>query len=448
MQMNMNMVYFYKCPLPMFRMSSYLIASVLSRERLMQMNMNMVYSYKSPLPMFRMSSYVRSRPGVLPYQGLKVGYCTDIKENMYKCSPPLQINPLSASPSDQAAQPLSQCSHKKLHSASSFPLLMMEPEVDKDNNHLIRFADFPDNRVWTTKGMVPKEVNDAICIGSSHGWLAYISRRDCSIFLWNPFITITSPDPPRLIRLPPIDTLPHVTVVPLGESGISRKSDDWHCTSTTSNILRSAYEDEFSADFNFKVEYQDTVLGLKGRGDYIISPNELSIYFIRKIVLSSAPTSDDCVVVALPHRQHNPSIAFCKPGDKSWTFVEPVKEFSRIEDVIHFQDHLFYTVSSGGTPIVAYDLADLSSPKSYFLEASFNFQPLSSTCQSITSWSVAKHYLVESLGNLLWVRRFVSSHMDDMANMLYDEEVEFPRRTTGFDVYRLDFARNTWEFTN
>ena len=102
---------------------------------------------------------------------------------------------------------------------------------------------------------------------------------------------------------------------------------------------------------------------------------------MRKIVLSSAPTSDDCVVVALPHRQHNPSIAFCKPGDKSWTFVEPVKEFSRIEDVIHFEDHLFYTVSSGGTPIVAYDLADLSSPKSYFLEASFNFQPLSSTCQ-------------------------------------------------------------------
>jgi hypothetical protein len=61
-----------------------------------------------------------------------------------------------------------------------------------------------------------------------------------------------------------------------------------------------------STDFNFIVEYKDRVLGLKGRCDYIISPNELSIYFIRKIVLSSDPTSDDCVVVALPHRQHNP----------------------------------------------------------------------------------------------------------------------------------------------
>jgi hypothetical protein len=83
---------------------------------------------------------------------------------------------------------------------------------------------------------------------------------------------------------------------------------------------------------------------------------------MRKIVLSSTPTSDDCVVVSLPHRQHNPSIAFCKPGDKSWTFVEPIKEFSRIEDVVHFKDNLFYTVSFGGTTIVAYDLAYLSSP--------------------------------------------------------------------------------------
>ena len=51
-------------------------------------------------------------------------------------------------------------------------------------------------------------------------------------------------------------------------------------------------------DFNFKVEYKDRVLCLKGRGDYIISPNELSIYFIRKIVLSSNPTSD--IVLCCP----------------------------------------------------------------------------------------------------------------------------------------------------
>ena len=165
----------------------------------------------------------------------------------------------SPSDSDQA---VSQQSH---------PLLIVEPEVDEDDNDLIRFVDFPNNTYVRTNDKLPKEVNDAICIGSSHGWLAYISRRDCSIFLWNPFIT--SPDPSSLISLPTIDTLPHVTVVPLGESG---HCDGAYCSSTTCNILRSAYEDEFSTDFSFKVEYKG-VVGLKGRGDYIISPNELSI---------------------------------------------------------------------------------------------------------------------------------------------------------------------------
>jgi hypothetical protein len=84
------------------------------------------------------------------------------------------------------------------------------------------------------------------------------------------------------------------------------------------------------------------------------------------------------------------------------------------------------TLSFGGTTIVAYDLADLSSPKSYFLKASFNFKHPCLAIHGTRSWSaVTKHY---------------SSHVDDMANMVYDEEVEFPYRTTMFDVYTLDFA--------
>jgi hypothetical protein len=102
------------------------------------MNMNMVYSYKCPLPMFRMSSYpisgVRSHPG---YQGLKIEYGTDKKQNMYMCSSPLRIksSSLSASPSD-SDQAVSRQSH---------PLLIVEPEVDEDDNDLIRFADLPNN---------------------------------------------------------------------------------------------------------------------------------------------------------------------------------------------------------------------------------------------------------------------------------------------------------------
>uniref|UniRef100_A0A2N9INT4 KIB1-4 beta-propeller domain-containing protein n=1 Tax=Fagus sylvatica TaxID=28930 RepID=A0A2N9INT4_FAGSY len=281
--------------------------------------------------MFRMSSYpisgVRSHPG---YQGLKIEYGTDKKQNMYMCSSPLRIksSSLSASPSD---------SDQAVSQHETYQIIVV----------FVRFnsgcADSPNNTYVRTNDKLPKEVNDAICIGSSHGWLAYISRRDCSIFLWNPFIT--SPDPSSLISLPTIDTLPHVTVVPLGESGYC---DGAYCSSTTSNISRSAYEDEFSPDFNFKVEYKEGVVGFKGR--------------------------------------------------------EPIKEFSRIEDVIHFKDNLFYTVSFGGTTIVAYDLADLSSPKSYFLKASFNFKHPCLAIHGTRSWSaVTKHY---------------SSHVDDMANMV------------------------------
>ena len=60
------------------------------------------------------------------------------------------------------------------------------------------------------------------------------------------------------------------------------------------------------------------------------------------------------------------------------------------------------------------------------------------------SWSVvAKHYLMESLGNLLWVLRCISSHVDDTGNMVYDEEVEFPYRTTRFDVYGSFYNTHT-----
>ena len=168
---------------------------------------------------------------------------------------------------------------------------------------------------------------------------------------------------------------------------------------------------------------------------------------IGKIVLSLPPTSDDCVVVALPSFGHNLSIAFCRPGDKSWTFVESPGRYMSIEDVIHFKDQVFYAVCFRGTPVVAYDLADLSSPKTYSLEASFKFEPLSSLEKLMRGWWCDRCYLVESLGNLLWVRRFISSNLDDENYFVYDHFARFPNKTVDFDVYRLDFARNTWECT-
>ena len=189
------------------------------------------------------------------------------------------------------------------------------------------------------------------------GWLMSPVSTAQLFFGVRPFTT--SP----LIWLPPIHTLPFVKVIPWEEL-----DDDEH---EDGDI--SAYDDNFPSDIGFKVEFEDQ----NRRQRYCTrSPKLLSLGIIQKIVLSSAPTSDDCIVVALPIYKIHHSIAFCKPGDKSWTFVEPPLEKSfHLIDVIHFKDQLFYAVSCCGLTFYAYDLADLSYPNSYLLETSFDFEP-------------------------------------------------------------------------
>ncbi|XP_062158777.1 uncharacterized protein LOC133866264 [Alnus glutinosa] len=316
----------------------------------------------------------------------------------------------------------------------SHPLLMMEAdEEDEDGMSLCVFYDIQNKEDVNTNIEIPEEVKHAICVGSSHGWLAYVSRLDCSVFLWSPFNT--SP----LILLPPIDTLPYVTVVSSEELDENEYKPDFV----------SAYEDDFSPDFGFKISC-DCVHPDICQVHRIISPKLLSLRIMVKIVLSSSPTSDDCVVVAVPRHNIRRSIAFCKPGDKAWTFVDPPLQngFHSISDVIHFKDRLFYTVSSCGTGLYAYDLSDLSSPKSYLLETSFNFQTLSSFDQNVRTWFHDRYYLVESLGDLLWVRRLISNNMNDDGEFTFSHDAQiFPDQTVQFDVYRLDFSKNTWEFT-
>jgi hypothetical protein len=152
--------------------------------------------------------------------------------------------------------------------------------------------------------------------------------------------------------------------------------------------------------------------------------------------------------VALISHNTRESIAFCKSGDKSWTFVElPLNKSLCLADVIHFKNQLFYTVSHyGGTTLCAYDLVDLSSPKSYIFETSFDFEPLSALDERMRSWFSKRYYLVESLGDLLWVRRHIMNNMNDDGEFTYSYDFDtFPDQIVMFDVYGLDFYRNTWK---
>jgi hypothetical protein len=369
-----------------------------------------------------------------------LGSCTK-KTNLCFSTPLLhgrKITSINRSPSLLLASPLE---------AESHPLMMIPPDEmeDRDGRSLCRFYDYVDDKVINTTIKIPREANFAQCVGSSHGWLAYVSRFDCSIFLWSPFMTSS------LISLPPIHTLPFIKVIPREEIDKEQIRDD------IESSLEFEYDgDNCFPDFGFKVEveYPDP-----SQRYYTMTPRNLSLDIIDIIVLSSVPTSDDCIVVALSNLIRYQGIFFCKPGDKSWTFVEqPHKKRYQIADVIHFKDQLFYTVSSCGNTLFAYDLANLSSPKSYilkpvldermrryFLEPSFESKP------SLEEYNAIYH-LVESLGDLLLVCRLIRRDIYksryksidvDKDRFVFSDDDEYPIET--FEVYRLDFFRNTWE---
>jgi hypothetical protein len=330
-----------------------------------------------------------------------LGSCTK-KTNLCFSTPLL---PGRKMPSINRSSSLLATPSEAAHIFESHPLMMIEPadEKHKDGRSLCRFYDYVNDEVVNTNTKIPEEVDHAICVGSSHGWLAYVSRLDCSIFLWSPFTT--SP----LISLPPIHTLPR------------EELDE-----------EKAYECD--DDFGFKVECE--YLGQSRR--YAKCLRQI----IRKIIFSSIPTSDDCIVVALSNLNTCRNIVFCKPGDKSWTFIDlPFKKYFHIADIIHFKDQLFYAISDCGLILYTYDLADLSSPKSYHVKNSFKREPLSSLEGYPMRRCEERYYLVESLGDLLWVCRHVTDEFD------WTDCGSFPNKTITFEVYRLDFSRNTWECT-
>jgi hypothetical protein len=362
-----------------------------------------------------------------------LGSCTK-KTNLCFSTPLLhgrKITSINRSPSLLLASALEAKPH---------PLIMIAPDHEEEDS-LCRFYDYVNDKVINTTIKIPREANFAQCVGSSHGWLAYVSCFDCSIFLWSPFMT--SP----LISLPPIHTLPFIKVIPREEIDKEEIEDD----------IKSSFEFEYDGfpEFGFKVEaeYPDP-----SQMYYTRTPRNLSLDIINIIVLSSVPTSDDCIVVALSNLLRYQGIFFCKPGDKSWTYVEqPHKKHYVIADATHFKDQLFYTVSSCGNTLFAYDLANLSSPKSYilkpvldermrsyFLEPSFELKP------SLEEYNAIYH-LVESLGDLLLICRLIRRDVfhqwydnDDEEDIdVFSDDDEFPIEK--FEVYRLDFFRNTWE---
>ncbi|KAL5733440.1 hypothetical protein ACOSQ2_033132 [Xanthoceras sorbifolium] len=139
-------------------------------------------------------------------------------------------------------------------------------------------------------------------------------------------------------------------------------------------------------------------------------PNDL------RVITSTSPLDPKCLVLAA--HSHHGRLAFCRPGDESWTRVEYFD--SCCSDAIFYKDK-FYAVDFGGhlfriscniIPIAAkLPLRPIQSPKVQL------FQTI---------------YLVELDGNLLLVARY-RHQRTDRSDM-----------TCVFDVYELNWVEREW----
>ncbi|GMJ15136.1 SKP1/ASK-Interacting protein 23, F-box/DUF295 Ancestral 11 [Hibiscus trionum] len=219
--------------------------------------------------------------------------------------------------------------------------------------------------------------------GSSHGWVVNIDKNN-SICAINPLTGAQVNLPPRT-KFP--DVVNYRADKPGSEYGIR------------------GYDD--ISGFYFFTESKDLVRNA----------------FIEKVILSSSPHSDEDFVAVAIYGNYA-GLAYCKRGDKKWSFLD----LGYWCDVIFHQQQL-YAVDCEGS-VVVFDIHG-SLPKKTPL--------VSKLSQDLDS----RFYLVESSGGLIMVHRTVDilsrigiSELDSRSICTY--------KTCGFRVFKPDTSRGEW----
>uniref|UniRef100_A0A5B6YLY7 KIB1-4 beta-propeller domain-containing protein n=1 Tax=Davidia involucrata TaxID=16924 RepID=A0A5B6YLY7_DAVIN len=282
--------------------------------------------------------------------------------------------------------------------------------------------------------------DDSKCVGSSHGWLAFISRQNCKLYLYNPLIDPHSSLLP-FIPLPPIETLPSIL------SKVCRKEK-----------VTDSDSDSFSMVTEFVSRNQMSA----------VSSVEICKTFIRRVVLSSAPSpmpsktkknnETGCTVMVI-HGHTEFKLAFCRPGDTSWTALDGPQE--SYQALLYFNKHqLFYALSFSGS-LEAWDLRNPYSPERTLVKSKVPQvlppTPMDEHQRFLRINCLSKKYIVESSsGDLLMVHRYYCFGIDDNGEIvtydrLKDDGNDFStypskRTTLAFDVYKLDFDKKKWEY--
>uniref|UniRef100_A0A5B7BKI2 KIB1-4 beta-propeller domain-containing protein n=1 Tax=Davidia involucrata TaxID=16924 RepID=A0A5B7BKI2_DAVIN len=301
--------------------------------------------------------------------------------------------------------------------ASFSPSLMLRPwtsvdDKESDYHHFFIPGEQKEFRInknlrlpWQRELLTP---DDAVCVGSSHGWIAFIHPRNCFVYLFNPLM-ISSSDLPY-IPLPPVETLPS------NIRGVVVHKSDQHSAPCPSLVKQFTFDHGESGFV------------------YTLFPQEVKEFIIHMVVLSSPPplsptTPSNCTVMACHSAL---DIAFCKPWDESWTPLQG--SIGPCADIVYFsKEGRFYNLGDN-KELEAWDLSDPSSPKSSVMRPSFCERELDFSELILRDHCSCVSYLVDSSGDLLLVLKYSSSESEDC----------LPTRR--IDVYKLNFAENKWEF--
>ncbi|XP_043714871.1 probable F-box protein At4g22165 [Telopea speciosissima] len=243
------------------------------------------------------------------------------------------------------------------------------------------YEDDKDNRDNHLNGLPSKEFRRMYCPGSSHGWLVVVEENTSSMYLINPFTRAQLPLPP------------------MSKVRILVGKEKVHC--------------------NFEL----------GNPSYSR---------VRKVVLSSSPSSSSSNVVAIAIYGGFSEIGFSKPGDKAWTRFGDFP----VMDVLFYRNHIYavrkscsreidieilvyhmgadITAAGGGGGGPVPKLVDIIKPPEGYQ----------------TRW---RPYLVVSCGDLLIIER-------DVLTLLNDKQ--FDVKTVGFRVFKLCRLRNSSDDNN
>ncbi|XP_006345199.1 uncharacterized protein [Solanum tuberosum] len=262
---------------------------------------------------------------------------------------------------------------------------------------------------------------DVYYLGSLfQGWLVYIQQKDCQVFLFNPISG-------RKIKLPSVETLPEVK-----------------------GVIRNTQTGLIETFLNYQSHPR--------------TPQQLSKYIIRKMVLSSSLMNDDCV--AMVTYGHSDLLAFCRrPGREDstncWIPLDgPLRQYTQI--VYHSQKKLFFALTHF-RDLEAWDLNTdpinrFHIHNEHFGTSSSNEWPIvcnewpisfvdDDELERKSSYCWDSDYLVydHQTHELFIVTRYIAPAIDQDGTLILPEDNlddQFPYQTLTFDVFKLDFINH------